>query len=138
MENGKPVPTRRSRGKKAILESLTEFAGRPDVKTFGIDDGTAPDYFIALWWSHYAESCQITATHHEPGGNAINFNLTNDLDPITCLNEVICAFTNARPGLKPGICMSDAEEWTSRDCESETGRMNLDRVEQLLEIIDRE
>ena len=126
--------------KKAILESLAEFAGRPDVKTFSIDDGTEPDYFIALWWSHYAESRQITVTHHEDGGNAINFNLPSCLDPITCLNEIICAFINARPGLKPGICMSDADagEWTARDCESETGRMNLDRVEQLLEIIDRE
>lgn len=125
--------------KKAILESLAEFAGRPDVKTLSIDDGTEPDYFIALWWSHYAEGRQITATHHEPGGNAINFNLTSDLDPITCLNEVICAFINARPGLKPGICMSgaDAEEWTARDYEPETRRMNLDRVERLIELINR-
>lgn len=125
--------------KKAILESLEEFTERPDVRTFGLNDGSCPDYFIALWWSHYAEGRQITATHHEPGGNAINFKLTSGLDPITCLNEVICAFINARPGLKPGICLSsaDAEEWTARGYEPETRRMNLYRVEELIELINR-
>lgn len=124
---------------RAILESLEEFVGRSDEKTFGSQDGTDPDYFITLWWSHYTESRQITVTPAEPGGKVVNFNVPGCLDPITCLNEIICACNNARPGLKPAVCLSeaDAAEWAARDPESEFRLMRADRIEQLAELMEQ-